>query len=206
MATKMTQITAMDDSDLVLAAQNGNDEAFSELFLRHRLNLVKAATSILKNPDDAEEEVQNSFWKAYKNIDRFQGDSQFSTWANRIVINQCLMRLRSQRRRPTFSIDDVRVGEDRGTLELPDTRATPESELGRDQVVRMVRDEIQRIPPVLRDVLVMKDIEQRPTAEVAEQMSLTVAAVKSRLLRARRMLRQRIERHEGEHGAATLLA
>jgi RNA polymerase sigma-70 factor (ECF subfamily) len=196
----------MTDTALVAAAQHGDDESFSELFNRHRLNCVKVATSILKNPDDAEEEVQNAFWKAYRNIERFQGESMFSTWVSRIVINQCLMRLRSAKRKRAISIDDVQLGEERGTLELRDERDTPETELGRDEIVRMVQQEIRRIPPLLREVLVMKDIEQRPTAEVAEQLSLTVAAVKSRLLRARRMLRTRIDRHQGARGAATLLA
>jgi RNA polymerase sigma-70 factor (ECF subfamily) len=197
---------AMADSDLVIAAQSGNDEAFAELFTRHRLNSVKVATSILKNTDDAEEEVQNSFWKAYTNIQRFQLDAQFTTWLSRIVINQCLMRLRSAKRKRTFSIDDVQFGEGRSTLELRDVRDTPEAKFGREQVVHLMRVEISCIPPVLRDVLVLKDIEERPTVEVAEHLSLTVSAVKSRLLRARRMLRTRLERHQTVGGAATLLA
>ncbi len=194
------------DTELVAASQNGDDQAFAELFLRHRLNCVKVATSILKNPDDAEEEVQNSFWKAYRNIEGFQGEAMFSTWLNRIVINQCLMRLRSEKRKRAISIDEVQAGDDRPNFELRDSRDTPEAELGRDQVVDMMQREIRCIPPLLRDVLVLRYIEQRPTPEVAGQLKLTVAAVKSRLLRARRLLRSRIEKHEGVRGAATLIA
>jgi RNA polymerase sigma-70 factor (ECF subfamily) len=150
--------------------------------------------------------VQNSFWKAYTNITSFQHDARFTTWLSRIVINQCLMRLRSAKHKRTLSIDDVQLGEGRSTLELRDARDTPEAHLGRKEVVQMVRTEINFIPPLLRDVLVLKDIEQRPTAEVAERLSLTISAVKSRLLRARHMLRTRIERHQPASGAATLLA
>ena len=201
-----THYSVVADTELVAAAQAGDDQAFAELFRRHRQNLVKVANSVLKNTHDAEDEVQNSFWKAYQNIGRFQGDAQFTTWMNRIVINQCLMRLRSAKRKPAFSIDDIELGEERGTLELRDSRATPESGLGREQVIRVVQQEVRCIPPIHRDVLVMKYIEQRPTSEVAERLSITVAAVKSRLSRARRLLRDRISRHEGTRGQATLLA
>jgi RNA polymerase sigma-70 factor (ECF subfamily) len=206
MITDQTTCPMMSDADLVIAAQNGNDQAFSELFNRHRHSCVRRAISILKNAADAEEEVQNAFWRAYTNIERFQGDAQFTTWLSRIVINQCLMRLRSAKRKRTFSIDDVQVGDERVTLELRDTQDNPEEGMGREQVIKITQAEIRRIPPLLRDVLVMKDIEQRPIDEVALHFRITVAAVKSRLLRARRMLRERLERHAGVRGAGTLTA
>jgi len=206
MATHRTDFPHMSDADLVIAAQAGNDQAFAELFTRHRASCVKVANSILKNAQDAEDEVQNAFWKAYKNIERFQHEAQFKTWLYRIVTNQCLMRLRSAKRKHAFSIDDFEAGGERTTFELPDRRDTPEDGLGREQVSEVIRAEIGRIPPLLRDVLIMKDIEQRPTSEVAECLSLTIAAVKSRLGRARHMLRERLERHGGAHGGATLFA
>jgi RNA polymerase sigma-70 factor (ECF subfamily) len=206
MATQTTNYSAMIDADLVIAAQSGNDQAFSELYTRHRLTCIKVANSILKNADDAEEEVQNSFWNAYKNIERFQHDAKFTTWLNRIVINQCLMRLRSAKRKRAFSIDDVQVGEERGTMELRDTRENPEQSVGRVEVIKVTQTEIRRIPALLRDVLVLRDVEQRSMSEVAESLGITVAAAKSRLLRARRELRSRLDRHFGATGVRSLLA
>ncbi len=194
------------DTNLVQAAQAGNDEAFAELMHRHRANCVKLAESILRSQDDAEDEVQNALWNAYRYLDRFQFESQFSTWLNRIVINQCLMRLRSDKRLKLFYLEDVTIGEKQGTLELRDSRSTPEQALVSAELESAVRAEIRRIPPLLRTVLELKDLEQRPLSEVAAMLGLTVAAVKSRLLRARRELKTRMLPHTGRLGGAVLLA
>lgn len=195
----------MSDAELVTLAQRGNDDAFAELFGRHRTNSLKLALSILRNREDAEDEVQTAFWKAYTNLDRFQREAEFTTWLNRIVINQCLMRLRSAKRRPTFSIDDVTVGERPVTLELRDSRRSPEAVLGQSQVEHRLRAEVRRIPPILSQVL-QKELERKSAQEIAMELGITVSAVKSRLLRARRELRSRMERHTGILGLATLVA
>ena len=195
----------MEDHHLVVLTQQGNDLAFSELSERHRSNCFKLARSIVRNAEDAEDEVQNALWKAYSNISGFQQEAQFSTWLSRIVVNQCLMKLRKNKRAATFSIDDVRVGDDNVTVELPDRRDTPEACLGRDQVDSVLRREVNRIPPLMREVVRLRDLEQRPMLEVAELLGISIAAAKSRLLRARRELRQRLEKHTGHLGPATLM-
>lgn len=195
----------MEDEQLVVLTQQGNDLAFSELSARHRSNCFKLALSIVRNAEDAEDEVQNALWKAYSKIDGFQQEAQFSTWLSRIVVNQCLMKLRKNKRAATFSIDDVRVGEDSGTLELPDRRETPEDSVGRDQVDSMLRKEVNRIPPLMRQVVWLRDLDQRPMSEVAEMLGISIAAAKSRLLRARKELRRRLEKHTGQLGPATLM-
>src|SRR5262245_58720760 len=86
------------DHDLVPLAQSGDDAAFTELIHRHRAICYSLAVSILRNAPDAEDEVQNAIWKAYSHLDQFNFESKFSTWLTRIVVNQCLMRLRKQRR------------------------------------------------------------------------------------------------------------
>ena len=80
------------DDQLVALSQQDNAEAFSTLIERHRQAALKVALSILRDKQDAEDEVQNSFWKAYRHIKQFQQDSKFSTWLTRIVVNQCLMK------------------------------------------------------------------------------------------------------------------
>jgi len=196
----------VDDSELVSLAQQGNDEAFSELVTRHRTTCSKLAMSILRNREDADDEVQNAIWKAYQHIGRFKQEARFSTWLTRIVVNQCLMQIRKNRRAKLFYIDDVMIGEENGTMELPDDSMNPEDVLAGAEVTQALRKEIRRIPPLMRDVVVMREVQQLPMPEVAERLGISVAAAKSRLLRARQELRSRMEKHTGRLGPVSLFA
>jgi RNA polymerase sigma-70 factor (ECF subfamily) len=173
---------------------------------RHRRSAMKLALSILHDKLDAEDEVQNAFWKAYQHIGQFQQDSKFSTWLTRIVVNQCLMRLRQGRRAKFYYLDDTPMGDDVVTLQLEDKRQSPERKLAQTEVARVLHGEIQRIPPLLRHVFLLRDVQRRPMPEVANQLGISVAAAKSRLLRARAELRTRMERHHGRRGPAMLMA
>lgn len=199
--------TSLVDSELVALCQATNEGAFSELMARHRNSAMKVALSILRDRQEAEDEVQNAFWKAYEHIGNFQGDSKFSTWLTRIVVNQCLMRLRQLRRARILYLEEaLGTAEENLTLELKDFRQSPEQELGREQVAKVLQEEIRRTPPLLRKVFLLRDVEQRPMPEVAETLGISVAAAKSRLLRARAELRLRLKKHCGNVGPATLLA
>jgi RNA polymerase sigma-70 factor (ECF subfamily) len=202
---KTTSYVDVVDYQLVELCQHGDNAAFAELMKRHQTAASKLAFSILRDKSDAEDEVQNAFWKAYEHINQFQQDAKFSTWLTRIVVNQCLMRLRQTRRARFYFLDDTAVGEDVVTLDLPDRRRTPEQELGQTEVAQVLREEIKRIPPLLRNVFMMRDVQQRPMPEVAEQLGISVAAAKSRLLRARAELRERMRRHCGAAGEAIIL-
>jgi RNA polymerase sigma-70 factor (ECF subfamily) len=203
---KTTVYMDVADHSLVELCQHGDNAAFAELMKRHQTAASKLAFSILRDKSDAEDEVQNAFWKAYEHINQFQQDSKFSTWLTRIVVNQCLMRLRQTRRTRFHFLDDTAVGDDVAVLDLPDKRRSPEQELGRVEVAQVLREEIKRIPPLLRNVFMMRDVQQMPMPEVAEELGISVAAAKSRLLRARAELRQRMKRHCGAIGEAILLA
>lgn len=196
----------MRDDQLVTSAQRGDDNAFAELIRRHRSSCTKLALSILRDRQDAEDEVQNSMWKAFEHIGQFQQDAKFSTWLTRIVVNQCLMRLRQARRAKFLYIDDTQVGDEIVTLELPDRGRGPENELGRSEVAAILQQEIQRIPPLLRNVFMLRDMQQMPMPDVASKLGISVAAAKSRLLRARLELRNRLQKHFGRLGPATLMA
>ena len=194
-----------DDDALVVLAQQGDNGAFAQLVDRYYNGCVKLATSILRDRQDAEDEVQNACWKAFEHISQFQRDAKFSTWLTRIVVNQCLMRLRQQRRTKLVYIEDT-VGEDARVMDLPSTAVSPEVELGNSEVAQVLQHEISRIPPLLRNVFLLRDVQQMPMQDVADQLGISVAAAKSRLLRARLELRDRLRRHEGRLGPATLLA
>ncbi len=194
------------DDQLVTMAQAGNDQAFADLIRRHQSSSTKLALSILRDRQDAEDEVQNAMWKAFQHIGQFQRDAKFSTWLTRIVVNQCLMRLRQARRAKFLYIDDTQIGEEIATLELPDLRSSPERELGQSEVAGVLKREIHRIPPLLRKVFLLRDIQELPMPEVAAELGISVAAAKSRLLRARMELRTRMGKHFGRLGPATLMA
>jgi RNA polymerase sigma-70 factor (ECF subfamily) len=204
---KNAVFAGVSDELLVRQAQGGDHTAFAELLERHKSNCLKLALSILRDRQDAEDEVQNACWKAFEHLGQFHGDAKFSTWLTRIVVNQCLMRLRQARRARFLYIDDVQVGEDVQTLELPDASPSPEAQVGSREVAEVLQKEISRIPPLLRNVFVLRDVQQLEMPEVARRLGISVAAAKSRLLRARLELRQRMGRHLGNRlGEATLLA
>lgn len=193
------------DDELVHLASAGNDEAFSELIERHRSISFKLAYSILRDRSDAEDEVQNATWKAYSHLSQFNYEAKFSTWFTRIVVNQCLMRLRKDKRAKFFYIDDVQIGDEVVTLDLCDRADSPEQDLGRREVSQILHQEVNRMPPLLKKVFWMRDIEERSMPDVAESLGISVAAAKSRLLRARQELKARLQKHQGRLGPATLV-
>ncbi len=196
----------MADDGLVRMCQDGDNSAFDELMKRHQTAVMKIALSIVRDKQDAEDEVQNAFWKAYAHIRQFQRDAKFSTWLTRIVVNQCLMRLRQVRRAKFAYLDEVQPGEETGPFELRDLGQSPEENLAQLEVAQVLDREIRKTPPLLRNVFLLRDVQERPMTEVAEDLGISVAAAKSRLLRARTELRNRMERHRGQAGSATLLA
>jgi RNA polymerase sigma-70 factor (ECF subfamily) len=192
------------DEELVLRAQSGDQDSAAILIERYYKTCLKQAIGILKDRQDAEDEVQNACWKAVAHIQQFQRDAKFSTWLTRIVVNQCLMRLRQQRRARLCSIESAGTEEDTQTLDLRDPRISPEQEIGRRELGEVVQREVKALPPILRHVLELRDVQNRPFPDVAEALGITVAAAKSRLLRARGELKTRMIRHQGRQGAATL--
>jgi len=193
------------DAQLVRLSKCGDREAFGELVRRHRRRCVNLAASILGNRGEGEEETQNACWKAFEHIDQFHGDAEFSTWLLRIVENQCLMLIRQRRRAQFVQLDDTDPESSSGPIQLPSPDADPEGAVGKQEVLAVLRTEIRRIPPLLRKVLLMRDVEEVTLHDLAEQLGITVPAAKSRLLRARAELRQRMLRHCTRTGPWTLM-
>lgn len=195
------------DEILVGIARAGNHEAFAELTRRHYDGSIKLALYLLRNREEAEDEVQNAYSKAYQNIHTFREEAKFSTWITRIVLNCCLMRMRQTKRARVRPIEDTMPGEDTMMMiPLVDEHPTPEQKLGRGEVLDRLKRELQRIPPLLRNVLVLRDLNELPMPEVADRLGISIPAAKSRLLRARQELKTRMEKHCGRLGAATLMA
>jgi RNA polymerase sigma-70 factor (ECF subfamily) len=191
------------DDVLVNAARNGDVRAFGDLVKRHWSTCLKRATLMLRNRSDAEDEVQNAFWKALQRLDQFRGEGSFSAWLNRIVENQCLMRIREEQNARFIYLDEATDSNVR--LELVSQRADPEDALGLEEVLVLLRREISRMPPLLRNVMLLRDLDQLPMPDVANRLGLSVPAAKSRLMRARTELRSRVTKHCGRKGAGTLM-
>ena len=184
----------IDDHALVVMAQNGEANAFSQLVLRHHDYCLRLAVSILHERGDAEDEVQNAFLSAYKHIDQFRLDSQFTTWLSRIVLNHCRMNLRKTRRAREICIDEPGYYEYSKPIVLEAKEQSPYHELCTKQITNAVLHEATQMPNLLREVFHLSHVEELPISKVAEELGISVTATKSRLLRARMVLRSRLDR------------
>jgi len=193
-AMKTMDLHELNDNELVELARQKNYSAFEQLLRRHSPSSLRLAVSILKNPSDAHDEVQNSFLNAWRYFNQFHQEATFSTWMSRIVVNQCLMRLRKMNRARFVYLDEL--AEDNGRrMEIADGAATPEADLEQSETSAMLHREIRRLPPLLRNVVVLRDLHELPLSEVSHRLGISVMATKSRLLRARQELKNRIEKH-----------
>jgi len=181
---------------LVQAAKKGDLEAFSDLVKRYDRNVFRIAQHITHNEEDAQDVVQEAFLKAYQNLDQFQGNSKFYTWLVRIAVNEALMKLRRRRTDRTVSIDeDVETEEGTMPREVADWSPNPEQLYGQSELSDILKKTIQGLPPGFRTVFVLRDVEGLSTEETAEMLGLSIPAVKSRLLRARLQLRDRLAKY-----------
>jgi RNA polymerase sigma-70 factor (ECF subfamily) len=186
----------VDELTLVQAAKKGDLEAFSQLVKRYDRNIFRIAQHITHNEEDAQDVVQEAFLKAYRNLQQFQGNSKFYTWLVRIAVNEALMKLRRRRADKTVSIDeDVETEDGSMPREVADWSPNPEQLYGQSELGDILKKTIQGLPPGFRTVFVLRDVEGLSTEETAEMLGLSVPAVKSRLLRARLQLRERLAKY-----------
>lgn len=184
------------DVALVARAREGDVQAFEKLVKQYDRQVFRIAQHITQNREDAEDVVQDAFLKAYEKLDQFQGNSKFYTWLVRIAVNESLMRLRRRRTGKMVSIDeDVETEEGSMPRDLADWSPDPEQLYGQSELADILRKTIQGLPPGFRIVFVLRDVEGLSTEETAETLGLSVPAVKSRLLRARLQLRERLSRY-----------
>jgi RNA polymerase sigma-70 factor (ECF subfamily) len=191
------------DRELTALARNGDIDAFGGLIQRYRRMCMTRALRTMRNLSDAEDAVQNAFRKAFQHREQFQGDGTFAGWLGRIVENECLMRIREERKASFAYLDNPTESDVQ--LELVSQTTNPEDELGREEVTMVLRKEMSRLPPLFRTIVLLHDSKRLPMPDVAERLGVSVPAAKSRLRRARRELRSRIEKHCGRKGPGTLL-
>lgn len=193
-----------EDSALVEQSKAGDIRAFEELIRRYDRKLFRIALNVTHNDEDSEEAVQSAFFKAYQNLNRFQGDAKFSTWLTRIALNESLTRLRKRNTLQEQSIDaDFRSEDDGGTFplrdrlpaDLTDWAQSPESRYSQVELRTILTKALRKLRPSLRIVFVLRDMDELSIAETSEILKLSVAAVKARLFRARLQLREDLTRY-----------
>ncbi len=194
--SNVTEPAVSEELQLVHAAKAGDMGAFEELIRRYDRNVFRIAQHITQNREDAEDVVQEAFLKAYQNLERFQENSKFYTWLVRIAVNEALMKLRRRRTGKMVSLDEeIDTGEDTVTREVADWAPNPEQLYDQAEWKDILERTIQGLPASFRTVFVLRDVEGLSTEETAEALNLSVPAVKSRLLRARLQLRDRLAKY-----------
>jgi len=184
--------------DVALAerAKAGDTAACELLVKQYERQIFRTAQHITQNREDAEDITQDVFFKAFTKLDQFQGNSKFSTWLVRIAVNESLMRLRKRKTSKTVSMDqDVETDEGSIPRDFAEWRPNPEQNYSQSELAEILRKTIAGLPPGFRTVFTLRDIENLSTEETAEALGLSVPAVKSRLLRARLQLRERLSRY-----------
>ena len=187
--------TGFDESSLVAQAKAGDQAAFSELVTHYERKIYRLAKNITRNDEDAEDVLQDAFLKAYTHLDNFKGDSKFYTWIVRIAVNEALMRLRKRKTDRTVPLDEpVELGEETVAREIAVWEDNPEQRYSKEEWRNILDAAVDDLKPDFRTVFVLRDIEELSTEETAETLGISVPAVKSRLLRARLALRERLTR------------
>jgi RNA polymerase sigma-70 factor (ECF subfamily) len=196
---------ADDELSLVIAAQGGDLAAFEELVRRYESRILRLAEHITGNAEDAQDVLQDTFLKAYSKLDQFQRNSRFYTWLVRIAVNESLMRLRKRRGNKTVSLDqEIETDEDLVPRQIADWHPNPEQQYATEQVREILGRTIASLPLAYRSVFQLRDVEGLSTEETADVLHISVPAVKSRLLRARLQLREKLSSYfkkqpEGVH-------
>ena len=196
---------------LIEKALAGNQDALEALFSNLSPALYQTALRLVGTPEEAEDVLQEGMLSAFRNLRRFEGRSQFSTWLTRIVINAALMRLRSRRSRPAVSLDERLADDDEMTFadQFPDTAPSPEQIVARRELEDLLRRNLQTLSPVLRSAFILREMEGFSTEEAAEELGISQGTLKARLHRAKRQLSRLIGRalrpgHRQERGESAV--
>jgi RNA polymerase sigma-70 factor, ECF subfamily len=191
----VSTVAREDEAQLVSAAKAGDAAAFEELVNRYERKIFRLGMNITQNREDAEDVMQDAFLKSFQNLDRFQGGSRFYTWLVRIAINEALMKLR-KRRPGQVSLDEPIPGDDDSLFrDVEDWGPSPEQRFAQTELNKILNGVIGELEPIYRVVFLLRDVEDISTEDTAQILDISVAAVKSRLLRARLQLRQKLNKY-----------
>ena len=195
MPESVVQPEISDELAIVERARRGDAAAFTELVSKYQRKIFRLAQNITQNAEDAEDVLQDTFLKAYEHLDSFQGNSKFYTWIVRIAVNEALMKLRKRRGGREVSIDEeIDTGEETVQREIAVWDGDPEQKYSQQELRGILKNAIDGLKPSFRTVFVLRDVEEMSTEDTATVLGLSIPAVKSRLLRARLQLREKLTR------------
>jgi RNA polymerase sigma-70 factor (ECF subfamily) len=183
--------TSQGEEELIRESLNGNQTALDQLFGRYSRTLYPTALKLMGNPEDAEDALQDGLLSAFRNLRRFEGRSQFSTWLTRIVINAALMRLRSKRAHAAVSIDaepSVDGDEPAPAERIADRARGPEELYAQEEVHEIFARQLEELSPPLRSAFLLREVEGLSTEEAAQTLGVPEGTLKSQLHRARLQL------------------
>jgi RNA polymerase sigma-70 factor, ECF subfamily len=184
-----------DDSELAQRIGRGDHAAFERLMRRHNSKLFRVARAILRDDADAEDALQEAYLDAFRHIREFRGAARLSTWLTRIVVNHALMRRRKQARdRAVVAFGEERWGAHQEGDVADEASESPATSILREEVRKVLERKIDELPLAFRTVFVMRDVEDMTVQETAECLSIPPATVRTRLFRARTLLREALAR------------
>jgi RNA polymerase sigma-70 factor (ECF subfamily) len=187
-----------DEAELIERLRAGDSNAFEQVVREHGGQLLACARRILGCPEESADAVQDGFISAFRAIQSFAASSRIGTWLHRIVVNHCLMRLRRRKNQPTLMIEDVMPAFDETghhARSVHGWREVARDPLVRDELCTHVRQCVDRLPAPYREVILLRDIEEMSTGDVADLLHTNRSVVKTRLNRARQALRTLLDRH-----------
>jgi RNA polymerase sigma-70 factor (ECF subfamily) len=196
-AVAATGLDRLDDGALVERARQRDGAAVRLIMQRHNRRLYRVARSVLHDDAEAEDVVQETYVRAFTHLDGYRGEAQLSTWLTRIALNEAFGRLR--RRRITVGLKDIDAINDQGearVIYLPSARrdSDPEAAAARGEVRRLLERAVDQLPDHFRVVFMLRDIEEMSVEETASHLGLRPETVKTRLHRARRLLREALNK------------
>src|SRR5438270_4990441 len=194
-ATPAAAIPQLNEAKLIRAGQRGDHQAVETLFRRYHQPLFQTALRVMGNNEDAEDALQDGLLSAYRNLKRFEGRSQFSTWLTRIVINAALMRRRSAKARPAVSLDETHHEDELPASErFAAAGPNPEQVFENTEIREIISANLDELSPLLRTAFVLREMEGYSTGEAAKKLGVTENTLKARLWRARHQLAERLGR------------
>jgi RNA polymerase sigma-70 factor, ECF subfamily len=184
-------LAGRDEAQMIAAVLAGNSQVFHELIRPYERSVYVMALSLLRNEADAEDAAQEAFLKAYRNLKGFRSEAKFSTWLISIVLNEARSRLR---RKSTIKVESLDEPQDeQGHVSpalLRDWREIPSEAVERKEVRGLLQQAINDLPPIYREIFLLRDVEELSIEESATALGISVPAVKVRLHRARMMLQK----------------
>ncbi len=200
-----TEMSDLSDQELVALFHQGNQEVIDQFLQRYQTRVYRLAFGILRNPQDAEEVIQEVFLRIFRKLHTFKGESSFSSWLYRVAINTTFMKIREKKGTEVMSLEEVErlLDQESAKAGATDWARRPDDELLSEEAIGVITDAMEKLPDEFKIVVTLRDIDGLSTEEVGKLLELSPAAVKSRLHRARLFLRKRLEEfyrqlYEGE--------